>query len=149
MPVSTAGEFLTVHEAAKLLKVSPVTIKRWLKQGRLRAYHVGPRAVRIKQEDIEALLTPTPIATRMTVGPDQQRVHKEVQTSMPQTHEYNHIHRPQVPQAAELARRRQLVAIIRARREARVIAPLTAAQLIQIAREEDGEREREREHAAE
>ena len=51
-----AADLLTRAEAAKLLKVSPVTISRWLKQGRLPAYRLGPRAVRIRRADLEGLL---------------------------------------------------------------------------------------------
>ena len=51
-------DLLTTAEAAKLLKVSPVTILRWLKQGRLPAYRLGPRAVRIRRADVQALLRP-------------------------------------------------------------------------------------------
>lgn len=140
MPTSNAGELMTVREAATLLKISPVTIKRWLKQGRLRAYHVGPRAVRIRQEDIEALLTPTADATAYVE-------HKESPTMTPRTLEHTQMQRPQ---AGELARRQQLVATIRARRTKRVIAPMTAAQLIQAAREErERNADQEHSHAAE
>lgn len=45
-------------EAARLLKVSTVTVHRWLKAGRLRAYHVGPKAVRIQRTDLAAIITP-------------------------------------------------------------------------------------------
>ena len=53
------AELLTIAEAAKLLKVSPATLHRWLKEGRLRAYHVGPRAVRVHRADLAKLLVPT------------------------------------------------------------------------------------------
>lgn len=57
-------DFLTVPETAELLKVSAVTVSRWLKQGRLPAYRVGPRAVRIRRFDIDELLAPasSPVA---------------------------------------------------------------------------------------
>jgi excisionase family DNA binding protein len=51
-------DLVTIADAARLLKVSTVTLHRWLKQGRLPAYHVGPRAVRIRRRDLDALLTP-------------------------------------------------------------------------------------------
>jgi excisionase family DNA binding protein len=51
-------ELLTKREVAELLRVSEVTVARWLKQGRLPAYRVGPRAVRVRREDVERLLTP-------------------------------------------------------------------------------------------
>ena len=47
------------RRAAKLLKVSRVTVHRWLKQGQLRAYHVGPRAVRINRQDLQRVIVPT------------------------------------------------------------------------------------------
>lgn len=53
------GDLLTIPEAAAALKVSPVTIARWLKQGRLTAYRMGPRAVRIRREDLAEVLQPS------------------------------------------------------------------------------------------
>ena len=76
-----ALDLLTTAEAAKLLKVSTVTLRRWIKQGRLPAYHVGPRKVRIRREDLTKALTPThqenvgslkeeiPIAASLTIKP--------------------------------------------------------------------------------
>lgn len=51
-------DLLTVGETADILKVSRVTIHRWLKQGRLPAYHVGPKAVRIRRGDLAVVVTP-------------------------------------------------------------------------------------------
>jgi excisionase family DNA binding protein len=51
-------DLLTMREAAELLKVSEVTVARWLKQGRLPAYRVGPRAVRLRREDVERMIEP-------------------------------------------------------------------------------------------
>ncbi len=130
-PGPAAGSLVTMREAAELLKVSPVTIKRWLKQGRLRAYHVGPRAIRIKQEDLQALLTPTNVQ-------DKQ---KEVSTGMLQLGKQQH--RRPWPAAEELARRQRLIAVIRMRREQRVITPHTAEELVRearMAREKGGSR---------
>ena len=58
MAVGEDNELLTIAEAAKTLKVSTVTIHRWLKQGRLTAYRVGPRAIRIDRAELSRLLTP-------------------------------------------------------------------------------------------
>ena len=52
-------DLLTLPEAATLLKVSVVTLRRWIKQGRLPAYHIGPRKVRIKRRDLTKAFTPT------------------------------------------------------------------------------------------
>lgn len=58
MATTLESDLLTVAEAAALLKVSRVTISRWLKQGRLPAYRVGPRAVRIRRADLAGLVRP-------------------------------------------------------------------------------------------
>ncbi|MDQ3044778.1 MAG: helix-turn-helix domain-containing protein [Chloroflexota bacterium] len=62
--VSYDTNLLTMAEAAERLKVSRVTIQRWIKQGRLRSYKVGPRAVRIRADDLANLLqvTSTPVS---------------------------------------------------------------------------------------
>lgn len=52
-------ELLTIKEAAALLKMSTVTVRRWLKQGRLAGYRVGARSIRLRRRDVEALLEPT------------------------------------------------------------------------------------------
>jgi excisionase family DNA binding protein len=51
-------ELITVPEAAKILRLSVPTIKRWLKDGRIPAYRLGPRAIRIRRADLTRLLTP-------------------------------------------------------------------------------------------
>ena len=58
MVITTETEWLTTAEAAKTLKVSPLTISRWIKQGRLAASRVGPRAVRIRRDDLEGIMSP-------------------------------------------------------------------------------------------
>jgi excisionase family DNA binding protein len=52
------AELLTKSDAAALLKVSPVTVSRWLKQDLLPAYRLGRRAIRIRRGDIERMLAP-------------------------------------------------------------------------------------------
>lgn len=44
--------YLTVKETASLLKVTPITILRWIKQGTLPAIRFG-REFRVKKEDLE------------------------------------------------------------------------------------------------
>lgn len=75
------GDFLTVREAVRLLKISRGTVHRWIKQGRLPAYRVGPKKVRILGRDLVRLITPAvrgevwpvkeamPIPTRLSVRP--------------------------------------------------------------------------------
>lgn len=52
--VIEAGErdYVRVAEAAKRLRVSQPTIWRWIKAGRLPAYRVGPKTIRIKVADL-------------------------------------------------------------------------------------------------
>ncbi|GEM_PF-3378766 len=116
MAVEQDTELVTVQEAALLLKVSPVTIKRYLKQGRLRGYHLGPRALRIKREDLSRSLTPM---TGTNAAPPE---HKLVFAR---------------PSPEELARRRKVVEEILALRERASIAPLTTAELVRMARDKD------------
>jgi len=83
--VMDQDEFVTVSEAAKALRVSVPTIKRWLKDGRIPAYRLGPRYIRIRRADLTGVLTPmreevspmpegpvrelAPIPTTLTVKP--------------------------------------------------------------------------------
>jgi len=60
MVVDSAEDLLSVTEAAQALSVSVPTIKRWLKAGRLPAYHLGPRYIRIRRSDLARVLTPLP-----------------------------------------------------------------------------------------
>lgn len=62
MTDANPDDFLTVPETAELLKVSAVTVSRWLKDGRLPAYKVGPRAVRIRRGEVDQLLVPAATA---------------------------------------------------------------------------------------
>jgi len=45
-------EFLTLDEAAKILKVNPTTIGRRVQRGEIAAIHIG-RSVRIRRQDLE------------------------------------------------------------------------------------------------
>jgi excisionase family DNA binding protein len=60
MVTETEHELLTIREAAEVLRVSEVTISRWIKQGRLPALRVGPRAIRIRRDDLDKVVTPAP-----------------------------------------------------------------------------------------
>jgi len=49
-PNTTAAEFLTVDEAAAILKVPASTVPAWVRSGRMPAYKLGPRATRFTHE---------------------------------------------------------------------------------------------------
>lgn len=46
---------ISISEAAELKSVSPLTIRRWIQQGKLRAYRYGPKTIRIRVADLEAM----------------------------------------------------------------------------------------------
>jgi len=48
---------LTVAEASEFLRVHPETIKRYIREGRIKAYFSGNRLV-LKEKDVEAFLIP-------------------------------------------------------------------------------------------
>jgi excisionase family DNA binding protein len=115
-------ELLTLGEAAALLKVSVVTISRWIKQGRILAYHVGPRKVRINRADLAKALTPT----------QQEGVSEMPETIPPLTD-------AQVQQGrAALKESDSLIARLRQRRQGQPLSP--SWQLIREEREERAKR---------
>ena len=50
-------DLLTVQETAELLKVNPITVRRYIAAGTLPAVKVGKR-VRVRKEAVEKLVTP-------------------------------------------------------------------------------------------
>lgn len=58
------SEFLTIKETAELLRLSPVTIRRYINSGALAAVRVG-RAIRVRPEAIERFV--------IQVAPESQR----------------------------------------------------------------------------
>jgi excisionase family DNA binding protein len=53
-----SDEYLTIAEAAALLKVSKSTVRRWIEAGTLPAYRVGSRGVRLKRAEMEQVVIP-------------------------------------------------------------------------------------------
>jgi excisionase family DNA binding protein len=52
------GELLTVQEVAERLKMNPETVRRWLRQGKLRGYLLGGdrSGYRVAQDDLEEFI---------------------------------------------------------------------------------------------
>lgn len=48
-------KYYTIEEVAEMLKVVYMTVYRWIKQGKLKAYRVGKKYM-IKKSEIEALI---------------------------------------------------------------------------------------------
>ena len=79
MPGSGAVELLTVRETADLLKVSTVTVRRFIADGRLPAVKVG-RAVRIDKEAAEQGVEPIEPRAR---SHDARRGYRAASRSLP------------------------------------------------------------------
>ena len=45
-----------------MLAVHPRTIRRYISSGDLPAYRIGPRQIRVRASDVDALLVPIPTA---------------------------------------------------------------------------------------
>lgn len=56
----TSRDWLSLTEAAEELGVTDRTLRRKIASGDLPAYRMGPRLVRVKRADLEALLTRIP-----------------------------------------------------------------------------------------
>lgn len=56
--LSTPDQLLTASQAARLLDVHISTIRRWIGKGKLPAYRVGDKGVRIRYDDVLSLLSP-------------------------------------------------------------------------------------------
>jgi excisionase family DNA binding protein len=57
-PKGGTAEYYTVAQAAQLLQVSPSTVWRWIERGTLAAYRVGPKAMRIRKQDLALVIQP-------------------------------------------------------------------------------------------
>jgi excisionase family DNA binding protein len=55
---STTTQFLTVSQAARLLAVHPSSIRRWISAGKLPAYRVGDKGIRLSIADVLELARP-------------------------------------------------------------------------------------------
>ena len=51
-------DFVTVMEAATLLRVAPSTVRRWIREGGVPAYRLGQRRVALRRADSGRLITP-------------------------------------------------------------------------------------------
>ena len=55
-------ELLTVHEAARLFKVNPQTIYRYIKSGKLKAFKATRKAIRIRKKDFQSFVKRNPLS---------------------------------------------------------------------------------------
>src|SRR5438552_14657932 len=75
---SAPMELLTIQETARMLKVHPMTIRRYVADGRLPAVRVG-KGVRVRKEAVDLLVTPVQPkrAVRKPSAPRGERVTME------------------------------------------------------------------------
>ena len=57
-----ARRLVSINQAARLVDVSPRTIRRRIADGSLNAYRFGPRVIRVDLDDVESLLKRIPAA---------------------------------------------------------------------------------------
>ena len=73
-------DYVTVAEAATLLRVAPSTVRRWIREGDVPAVRIGRRRVALRRTDLEMLITPTrdDIKTSGTVAGDEDLVFRRL-----------------------------------------------------------------------
>jgi excisionase family DNA binding protein len=54
--------FISIATAAEYAGVTTKTIRRWIAAGRLRGYRAGPRLIRVRVDELDAMLRPIPTA---------------------------------------------------------------------------------------
>jgi len=50
---------LSLQQAAEILDVHPVTLVRWEKEGKISLVHLGPRSIRITQDEVTRFIQST------------------------------------------------------------------------------------------
>lgn len=58
--IDPTSEWMTPQDVANLIHITAVTVRTWIKEDRLPACRFGPKMIRIKRSDVEALMAPLP-----------------------------------------------------------------------------------------
>lgn len=53
---------VSIAKAADYADVHPMTMRRWISAGRIKAYRLGPRSLRVDLNELDAMLRPIPTA---------------------------------------------------------------------------------------
>jgi len=61
--IVTDPEYLSIETAAARLDVEPKTVRRYIATGRLSAWRVGPRLIRVSAREVDDLFVPIPTAS--------------------------------------------------------------------------------------
>lgn len=113
-------DYYTVAEAADKLNVSHSTVWRWIRAGKLSAHRVGSRSLRIKQGDLDRMVS------QHHAGPSEGLSLEEARNLVGRR-----------PSREELARRKELFERVQRNRKNRSIAPLTSDELVRLGRDRD------------
>ena len=119
MRYSTERTGYTVPEVAELLNVRNSTVWRWIRSGRLRAYHIGSRNMRVRTEELRRL--------------DDPNEHWRGSMSLAERREQ--LLRPLTDE--ERVEQQQLFEKVMVSRKGRSIAPLTSEELVRRGRDRD------------
>ena len=73
-PTEDMSEYnLSVAEVAKILNVQPMTIRRWIQEGRLAARRVpGTKPYKLRQADVDALIQGSDVMTQKRAEPETE-----------------------------------------------------------------------------
>ncbi|MCT2076501.1 helix-turn-helix domain-containing protein [Dietzia cinnamea] len=52
------GRPASIPAAAERYEVHPVTVRRWISEGRITGYRFGPRMIRVDLDELDALFRP-------------------------------------------------------------------------------------------
>lgn len=59
---------LTVGEVAEIVRQTPESVRRWVREGRMKAIKLPGGALRIRQSEVDRVLSGTPAPTEPVVG---------------------------------------------------------------------------------
>jgi excisionase family DNA binding protein len=64
-------EYLSVAEAATVARVTPYTIRRWLRRGELTKHHAGTRLL-VRRDELDRLLACEVVAIDVNLSPEER-----------------------------------------------------------------------------
>lgn len=62
MPTRAHKDLVTLDQAAEVCQVTPKTIRRWISDGRVTGYRLGPRLLRVDRAELDQLVEEIPTA---------------------------------------------------------------------------------------
>lgn len=65
---ATARHLISMKEAAQIVGCTTQTIRNWVSEGRLSAFRIGERLVRVDQDELDALIRKIPAVVRVSAA---------------------------------------------------------------------------------